>query len=128
MRRIIYSSVATAGSAAAEAPAILREARTHNGLDGITGLLCAHGDRFLQVFEGPEDSVALTWARIRADQRHRDLDVLADQDVAAPEFGDWSMAYRDQGHPADMLGERLRVLLAGVSEAVAHRFRGFVAG
>ena len=127
MRQIIYASQSIGERAIDLAPAILRQSRTHNGIDGITGLLCAREDRFLQVLEGPRESVELTLGRIMADPRHHAIEVLSDRPVETRDFGDWSMAWRERGQPGDMLEERLRVLLAGVPENVADRFRGFVA-
>lgn len=125
MRRIIYASISCNAPAAELAPAILRQSRVHNGIDGITGLLCARDHRFLQVLEGPEESVALAWARIRADPRHHRIEVVGDRLVGGADFGDWSMAYRDLGQPEELLEQRLRILLAGVEDDVANRFRAF---
>ena len=125
MRQIIYASETRDGSAAELAPAILRQSRVQNGIDGITGLLCANGSRFLQVLEGPKESVALAWERITADPRHHRIEVLGDAPLEARAFGDWAMAYRDRGQPGDLLDERLNLLLAGVPDDVANRFREF---
>ena len=125
MRQIIYASVSCDRPAAELAPAILRQSRVHNGIDGITGLLCAREDRFMQVLEGPRESVALTLERILADPRHHRIELLTDRAMEARDFGDWTMAYRDRGQGEETLDERLRVLLAGVPTEVADRFRTF---
>ena len=78
VRQIIYESVATDPPAADTAPAILRGARPFNGLNGVTGLLCAANDRYLQVLEGPEESVELAMERIVADSRHHEIEILSD--------------------------------------------------
>ncbi|WP_419808513.1 BLUF domain-containing protein [Sphingomonas sp.] len=126
MRQIIYASTANATSAANLAPEILRGARAINGISGITGLLCATGDRFMQLLEGPEDSVASAMERIAADSRHRDIDVMIDRDIAGRAFGDWSMAYREKGLPAEALAERIAVSLVDASPEIAERFRAFI--
>ncbi len=125
MRQIIYASEAREQSATALAPAILRQSRVQNGMDGITGLLCACDNRFLQVLEGPKESVALAWARIQADPRHHRIEILEDQAIAERGFADWTMAYRDVGQPEDILDERLRRLFTRVPAAIADRFRAF---
>ena len=126
MRQIIYESVSTDPSAEAIAPGILRSARPENGLNGITGLLLAVNDRFLQVLEGPEESVMLTMERIRADPRHHDIAILADQPIEKRAFADWAMAYRDEGHPADLLDDWLQLMVAGAPTEIGDRFRRFL--
>ena len=127
MRQIIYESTSTESSAEAIAPDILRRARPENGLNGVTGLLLAARDRFLQVLEGPEESVGLTMDRIKRDGRHHDIAVLADRPIEVRAFADWAMAYRDEGHPADLLHDRLRLMVAGAPPEIGDRFRRFLA-
>lgn len=127
MRQIIYASRTHGQVAAGLASAILRQSRVHNGMDGITGLLCARGDEFMQVLEGPKESVALTLARIMADPRHHSIELLGDRPVEERDFGDWTMAYRDVDQTQDQVDERLGILLAGIPDEVADRFRAFAA-
>lgn len=127
MRQVIYESVATDPPATDTAPAILRGARPFNGLNGVTGLLCAANDRFLQVLEGPEESVELALERIAADPRHHRIEILSDQAIESRAFSDWSMAYRDAGHPATLLEERTRQLVASAPAPIRDRFRRFIA-
>ncbi|WP_375391068.1 BLUF domain-containing protein [uncultured Sphingomonas sp.] len=126
MRQIIYESVATDRSAEDIAPDILRFARPENGLNGVTGLLLFANGRFLQVLEGPEESVSLTMDRIRADPRHRDIAILADRPIEKRAFADWGMAYRDEGHPADLLDDRLRLMVSGAPPEIGDHFRRFL--
>ena len=128
MRQIVYCSITTApgGHSTGAIPAILRQAAPRNGLDGVTGLLYAEGDAFLQAIEGPDDSVADLLERLRQDDRHRDLRILVDRQIEHRDFGDWTMAYRDRRERIDAFDERLRVLLAGVSRATAEYFRALV--
>lgn len=126
MRQIIYESQSTGARASHDAPGILNGARPFNGLNGVTGLLCAADDRFLQLLEGPDESLDVAMSRILKDPRHRDIQVLSDQPITERVFADWSMAYRDEGHPADLLGERLRLMLRHTPAPIADRFRQFV--
>lgn len=127
MRQLIYASTANARTAASLAPDILRGARALNGISGITGLLCAANDRFLQLLEGPDESLDAAMARIEADPRHRDIEVLADGPVAERAFGDWAMAYREKGLPAEALGDGVAVSLVDAPPDVVERFRRFIA-
>jgi hypothetical protein len=125
MRQIVYRSTSTADSrrAADDIPGILRQAVARNGIDGVTGLLYTEGDAFLQAIEGPPESMSELLERLHADDRHRDLEILVDRPIEAREFGDWTMIHRDRRETADMFGDRLRVLLAGVSDETVNHFR-----
>lgn len=125
MRQIIYRSTTTAETnrAADDIPGILRQAVARNGIDGITGLLYTEEDTFLQAIEGPPESMTELLARLFGDTRHRDLKILVDRPVTQREFGDWTMIYRDRRESIDQFDERLRVLLAGVSDETVEHFR-----
>ena len=125
MRQIVYRSTTTAssGRAADDIPDIVRQAAARNGIEGITGLLYTEDDTFLQVIEGPSDSVSDLIARLENDTRHRDLTILVDRSIAEREFGDWTMIYRDRRESIDAFDDRLRVLLAGVSDETVRHFR-----
>ena len=71
---------------------ILTVSRRNNAAVSITGVLLQHGRRFLQVLEGDPDGVAATVVRIEQDPRHIALVRLAEREIEAREFGDWSMA------------------------------------
>lgn len=129
MRQIIYTSVTTktTGRAADDCTAILRVASGRNGLDGITGLLYTEEDSFLQVIEGPEESVAELLESLYADTRHRDIRILVDQIVEHREFGDWMMLHRDRRETSNEFDDRLRVRLSRVSPETASYFKALTA-
>jgi hypothetical protein len=118
MRQIIYTSESTAGQGEAPIAEILEQSRHNNAIDGITGFLWSDGSRFLQVFEGPDTSVALTWARILADPRHRNIDVLHDVEIEQHEFGYWTMAYGEHDEPEEDHIYRMTRLLNKTSPAL----------
>jgi len=125
MRQIIYRSISTApdAQAATAIPAIVRQAAPRNGIEGISGLLYAEGDSFLQVVEGTDEAIDDLLERLDNDDRHRNLRILVDREIDEREFGDWTMAFRDRRESVDAFDERLRVLLAGVSPETADYFR-----
>ena len=125
MRQVVYTSVSNtaSGRASDDCQAIMRVASARNGIDGITGLLYTEGSAFLQVIEGPEESVADLLASLYADPRHRDLLILVDCIVDDREFGDWMMVHRDRRETVDDFDRRLRRILLGVSPATATYFR-----
>lgn len=125
MRQVVYRSITTSpsGHAADAIPGIVHDAVARNGIEGITGLLYCEEDSFLQVIEGHDDSIEELLGRLEADPRHRGLRILTDREIAWREFGGWTMAYREHRESVDLFDERLRVLLAGVSQETADHFR-----
>lgn len=130
MRQIIYRSTSTSGSgrAADDIPGILRQAVAHNGVDGITGLLYTEEGAFLQAIEGPPDSMSDLLARLYDDDRHHALEILVDRAIERREFGDWTMIHRERRESTDAFDDRLRVLLAGVSDETVAQFRALQPG
>lgn len=125
MRQIIYASVARD---AKDLHGILEQSRHNNALDGITGLLWSDGRRYVQVLEGPEESVGPTFDRIGRDPRHHSIEVLTDRRVDGREFGYWSMAHRGRGDGPDDLDRRTRARLDRVSPDLRRFLDGLIAG
>ena len=121
-RQLLYVSRATPSGETVALDPIYESSRHNNAIDGVTGLLFSDGRRFVQVLEGPDEAVAATMARIAADQRHSAIEIVADQAVAAREFGQWSMADRRRGERADEFDDRLRALLRRASPATRDAF------
>lgn len=120
-RRIIYSSQAVGEDGRSDHLAILRVSRRNNGMDGISGILWIERGRYLQLIEGPVDSVGDAFERIRRDPRHTDIQILDDRRTDTPTFGDWAMAGLPGDHPSEA-AERLRVLLRHAGPEVRHFF------
>lgn len=71
---------------------IVAAARERNAERDITGALVATGNIFFQIIEGPSDAVVKLFAKIRADARHTDVVLLADQpDCKGRLFPTWRM-------------------------------------
>ncbi|MBB3349842.1 BLUF domain-containing protein [Sphingomonas sp. BK069] len=118
LRRLIYTSRATDH----DLVDILRVSRANNGIDGISGLLLAKQGMFVQVLEGPPESVATTFERIRRDDRHSHVEVLSDTAEKERAFGDWTMAAL-RGEDDASVRERLAVLTAGVPAPIRTIFK-----
>ena len=95
--------------------ALLQEAQRLNAVDGVTGLLYTDGERFLQVLEGPAESVTLTYDRILADRRHHRIVKAEDRAIEQREFGDWTMADRSNSRERDIFDVRMRSALTEAS-------------
>ena len=70
---------------------ILSAARRNNPRDGITGALICRHDIYLQLIEGPADAIDALYGRIEADDRHFDVRLLLNEDVATRMFPAWAM-------------------------------------
>ena len=70
---------------------ILADARTYNPKNHITGALICREDIFLQLLEGPEDKILLTYNRILNDDRHLDIELLVQEHCDDRLFPTWSM-------------------------------------
>ena len=121
-RQLLYVSRGNPPTDRIELDPIYASSRCNNALDGMTGLLFSDGFRFVQVLEGSDEAVAATMARIIADPRHRDVEILRDRQVEAREFGQWSMADRRRGERADEFDERLRGYLRRAAPATCDLF------
>jgi len=97
MRRLIYTSHSRIGHSPTELARLVEQASLLNKAVGITGMLWADEDRFVQVLEGDHNVVADTIKRIRADPRHNDMEILCDRPVVQRMFGRWAMVRPDQG-------------------------------
>ncbi len=70
---------------------ILSQARQHNPVSGITGILCYGGGVFLQAIEGGRMQVSELFGLIQRDPRHKDVALLHFEEIFERRFGGWSM-------------------------------------
>jgi Sensors of blue-light using FAD len=103
--RLIYRShslLPNAGMEAEGLAAILRQARSFNAQQGITGALMLYDGWFAQVLEGPQAEVEALYAKIKADARHDGVRIAEAGPVAKRLFGKWAMAMVAEHHEPDM--------------------------
>ncbi|HEX8630499.1 MAG TPA: BLUF domain-containing protein [Catenuloplanes sp.] len=93
MKRVVYCSQATFDLGPDQLMALLEAARRHNTRAGLSGMLLYCSQSFLQVLEGDSAALAATYARILVDDRHTNVRLLLDAQVAAPMFPDWTMGF-----------------------------------
>ena len=70
---------------------ILAQARQHNPVSGITGILCYGGGIFLQCIEGGRMQVSELYGSIQHDARHKDVALLYFEEIFERRFSGWSM-------------------------------------
>ena len=91
--RLIYVSKAVEAQTSELSESILRQAHAWNTQNDVTGVLCQGQDVFLQVLEGERGKVTKLYARIHADPRHKDLELIHCESITERRYGDWSMAH-----------------------------------
>jgi len=72
---------------------ILETSRRNNRQCDVGGVLMFNNGGFLQVLEGPLESVTKTFERVQCDPRHSDVVVLEAGEVPERAFADWAMAF-----------------------------------
>ncbi len=90
--RLIYVSKAVDPQSHSLTDSILRQAHAWNTQNDITGVLCEGQGVFLQALEGERGKVTRLYARISADPRHTDLELIHCESIIQRRYGDWSMA------------------------------------
>lgn len=93
MLRVIYTSEGNLdpGRMLDEVRKIHRVSVENNNRSGVTGALLFSDMYFLQALEGEAPAVHETVARILGDDRHRNIAVIAEEDVPSRVFGRWTM-------------------------------------
>ncbi len=91
--RIIYVSSAVGPQTGTMTHAILQKSQAWNKANGITGVLCQGQGVFLQALEGERSTVSQLYARICADQRHTNVEILHCESIVKRRYENWSMAH-----------------------------------
>lgn len=91
--RVLYVSRAVGPQTTTVTASILATARQHNRAHGISGVLCQGQGLYVQVLEGERGPVNALYARIVADRRHRDVEMLHLEEITQRRYPDWSMAH-----------------------------------
>jgi hypothetical protein len=108
MRQLLYVSNTAQHVGVGELDDILTASRRNNALLGITGLLLFIDGGFLQMLEGEERAVRELYARVAADPRHINPQLMLDREVPVRAFPEWSMGFErpsmDDPETAGMFG------------------------
>lgn len=91
--RLLYVSRPVGPQTTTVTESILRTAQAHNRQHGISGVLCQGQGLYLQVLEGERKPINQLYARILADRRHGDVELLLYEEITQLRFGNWSMAH-----------------------------------
>lgn len=91
--QLIYTSKAVAPFSEGDLQNLLKFARSNNTTVGISGMLLYDGESFLQVLEGPRDTIHLFYAESFKDKRHERVNIVWEGGIEKRDFGDWTMGY-----------------------------------
>ena len=122
MLQLAYMSQAANYLAPGDTGTISTHAQVRNRLDEITGVLLGDGKYFLQVLEGPKESVEDTFLRVMIDPRHHSLMLLSRRLVTTREFGVWDMALCETETDRRAVIETVRHLVTGASDDIRQSF------
>ena len=92
MRRLAWSSVASASFSVAALDEIAACARRNNERHHVSGRMLFTGVHFLGILEGAEWDLAHLWAKLDRDDRHRDLRRMGDVLCGNRWFPTWMMS------------------------------------
>jgi len=95
LKQLIYISQETAPLSDQDLLDLLRVSRQRNQQNNLTGMLVYRNSIFLQVIEGEEDDLEPVWASIQADRRHTNIVLIWFVPIAARDFPDWSMGFKN---------------------------------
>ncbi len=93
--RIIYVSTAAGAQTASDINDILEGSQKWNRANDVTGVLCEGEGVFLQCLEGERRRVTQLYARIYADPRHSDVQMIHCESVPNRRYKNWSMGHVD---------------------------------
>lgn len=93
LERLVYESRATGSTGSlTNLATILAESQRNNDRDNLTGVLAAHGERYIQVIEGSPATLDNLLRRLNGDHRHREVSIIGREPIPARRFEGWTMA------------------------------------
>lgn len=93
MLSIVYVSAATTPMTDDDVAAILVQARANNQRADMTGALLYNSGRFIQIIEGPDEQLRAQYAKIVADPRHNNVQMISEKRIARRQFPEWTMGF-----------------------------------
>lgn len=115
---LVYTSTAIAPFRESALSHLLGECRALNGDRDVTGMLLYRNERFIQILEGPRETVRALAKRIARDPRHRDMRILLDEPIDARRFAEWTMGYRSLNDHLDDAPAGFRDSFADLDDGV----------
>lgn len=104
---LIYASRSTEYFHEHEIPDLLQQVRIANAKQEFTGMLLYISGSFLQVLEGPPETIDAVFSRILRDKRHTQLTLIARESIPERAFEGWTMMHKtlDPVEAGELIGE-----------------------
>ncbi len=101
--QLLYASGASYDISADDIAAILAASRRNNARLDVTGMLLFANNTFIQILEGPEETVRRLAGTISEDRRHRNYMILFERTSDSRAFANWEMGFKalDPSRPED---------------------------
>jgi len=96
--RILYSSKTHDRLSETDLTKLLLQSRENNQRINVNGILCYNHTDFIQVLEGPENTVINLYQKILNDDRHHECKLINISLSNKYIFKNWSMGYIDISH------------------------------
>lgn len=93
LKQLVYYSIANQIISDKIIDDILETSRKHNSSKEITGCLLYYDNVFLQLLEGKQEDIDKLYAKIKQDQRHFNVTLVAEDLVKDRMYPNWNMAY-----------------------------------
>ncbi|WP_395011472.1 BLUF domain-containing protein [Undibacterium sp.] len=117
LNQMIYVSQATRKMSSEELISILKIAKENNEKIDVTGSLFYNGGWFLQVLEGPVDTLKKLYMKIEKDPRHKNSRVIYNEPAKFRTFTRWSMNMTNlEDRQADKYDELVEVIEAAKTD------------
>ena len=91
LHQLVYISQSIRKMSAADLSAIQQTAKANNSTIDVTGSLFYNGGWFLQVLEGPLETITSLYHKIERDPRHKNSRLLYNEPAKFRTFTRWSM-------------------------------------
>ena len=117
INQLVYLSQATRKMSAEALADIQKTAKNNNQTMDVTGSLFYNGGWFLQVLEGPLDTLQALYNKIEKDPRHKNSRILYNEPAKFRTFTRWSMNMTNlDDRQADKYDELVEVIEAAKTD------------
>lgn len=117
INQMIYISQSTRKMSTSDLHEILKVAQDNNQSIDVTGSLFYNGGWFLQVLEGPTDTLKKLYNKIEKDPRHKNSRIIYDEPARFRTFTRWTMNMTNlEDRQADKYDELVEVIEAAKTD------------
>lgn len=91
LKQLVYTSEAVIDTQAIVTSQFTEKIQQNNAELEVTGALIWRKQKFMQVIEGPSDSINRLFAKLLRDPRHGNLVLISERIISEREFPNWQM-------------------------------------